>query len=48
MLKNDTIVIRVSDDLKKEIQRLAIKDKRKMSDYIRVTMEKQVELLSNQ
>ena len=42
-MKDETIVIRVDSELKMKLQRLADRDKRKLSDYIRLQLEKLVE-----
>jgi len=34
-----TITIRISEDLKKSLQRLADSDRRKLSDYVRLQLE---------
>jgi predicted DNA-binding protein len=38
-MKNETIVIRVDKKLKDRLQKLAEKDRRKLSDYIRIVLE---------
>ena len=47
MLKTSYVVIRVTDEVKSKLQKLADNDKRKLSDFIRVTLENKLEL-SNQ
>lgn len=42
-MKDETIVIRVDSELKMKLQKLADRDKRKLSDYIRLQLEKLVE-----
>ncbi len=39
-MKDTTIIIRVEEDLKKKLQVMADKDSRKLSDYIRLQLEK--------
>lgn len=43
MSKSETIIIRVSEELKADLVKLAEKDKRKLSDYVRVQIENMVE-----
>lgn len=42
--KSGTIVVRVSEDTKKDLQKLAEADDRKLSDYVRLLLEKHVKL----
>lgn len=42
MSEGYTIQVRVSDELKESLQKLADEDKRKLSDYVRVQLEKLV------
>ena len=39
-MKDTTIIIRVEEPLKKKLQAMADKDSRKLSDYIRLQLEK--------
>jgi predicted DNA-binding protein len=43
MKNDDTLRLRLGGSLKKDLQKLADQDKRKLSDYIRVQLEKVVE-----
>ena len=43
MSKDNQIVIRVEPELKKKLQELAKKDRRTLSDYIRIQLENLVE-----
>lgn len=38
--KTDAIVVRVDSDLKNKLQKLADDDRRKLSDYVRLQLEK--------
>ncbi|MBK9731241.1 MAG: hypothetical protein IPO83_08120 [Chitinophagaceae bacterium] len=38
-----TLAIRISNDLKKSLQKLAVSDHRKLSDYVRIQLERLVE-----
>ncbi len=40
--KTETIILRVNSDLKKGLQKLADDDRRKLSDYVRIQLEKLV------
>jgi predicted transcriptional regulator len=40
MKNNETLRLRLSEDLKKDLQELADADQRKLSDYIRIQLEK--------
>lgn len=46
MLKKSYVTIRITDDLKKQLKELAVKDKRKPSDYIRLALERHIELIN--
>jgi predicted transcriptional regulator len=41
-VKTTTIIVRVEEELKKKLQAMADKDQRKLSDYIRLQLEKLV------
>lgn len=40
--KSVTIIVRVSEDTKADLQKLADKDSRKLSDYVRLELEKHI------
>lgn len=42
--KSFTIIVRVSEDTKVELQKLADKDSRKLSDYVRLELEKHIKV----
>lgn len=44
MKNDDTLRLRLGGGLKKDLQKLADQDKRKLSDYIRIQLEKIVEI----
>ncbi|HEX5002064.1 MAG TPA: ribbon-helix-helix protein, CopG family [Bacteroidia bacterium] len=39
-MKNETIIIRTDEELKKRLQEMAEKDHRTLSDFIRLQLEK--------
>lgn len=41
------IVVRISNELKEQLQKMADKDRRKLSDFVRVQMELLVEKSKN-
>ena len=41
--KTETIITRVSEDLKAELQKMADMDNRKLSDYVRLVLIKHVQ-----
>lgn len=38
-MNDETVIIRVSKELKKALQKLADADRRKLSDYLRIQLE---------
>jgi predicted transcriptional regulator len=42
-MKENVVTIRMEEELKKELQKLADKDQRNLSDFIRLHLEKLVE-----
>ena len=42
-MKEIVITVRIEPDMKKELEKLAQKDERKLSDYIRVQLKKIIE-----
>jgi predicted transcriptional regulator len=42
-MKEEIVTIRMEEDLKKELQKLADKDHRNLSDFIRLQLERLVE-----
>jgi predicted transcriptional regulator len=42
-MKEEIVTIRMDADLKKELQKLADKDQRNLSDYLRLQLKKLVE-----
>lgn len=43
MAKDDKLYIRVSADIKKQLQTLANKEKRTLSDYVALILEREIE-----
>lgn len=42
--KSETIIVRVDEEIKKDLQKLADADKRKLSDYVRLVLEDHVNI----
>jgi predicted transcriptional regulator len=42
-MKEEIVTIRMEEDLKKELQKLADKDQRNLSDYLRLQLKRFVE-----
>ena len=42
-MKEEIVTIRMEEDLKKELQKLADKDQRNLSDYLRLQLKRLVE-----
>lgn len=42
--KSETIIVRVDEEIKKDLQNLADTDKRKLSDYVRLVLEDHVNI----